>query len=354
MSGDYSMVNTLAFRLEGRNLLTLLKLGEVRLLGRHATTYCYNSPSHVYLELTARCNLKCTWCVQVHEQFRQGYAEDMPFDMFQNIVANLKGTKVLYLCLNGEPLLYERIYEAIEFAKRYIPSVRFVTNGTLLSSDVGKSLKKAGLSQLGVSIDSPDSDLMFKIRGVSLERVADNVEGFCRETDLPLEIRATICDENTDSLKMLPAFARRFSTCRLLYFTLAEGISEVGAGPMTMLRSRERFEDFKRSVVSRCNELGLRTNLEYMGFYPDGFFEHTRRGICDSLFGRHLAINSKGYIMPCCRYWGHHLDKIGELSFENAWNGRLTNKWRSRMLNRKYTADCANWCGYPGLQDEQE
>lgn len=341
------MVNTLAFRLEDRNFLTLLKLGEVRLFGRYASTRCYNYPSHVYLELTARCNLKCGWCVQVHEQFRQDYSEDMPFEMFREIVVKLKGAKVLYLCLNGEPLLYDKIFEAVEIAKRYVPSVRFVTNGTLLDRNCCHELKKAGFSQLGVSIDSPDRDLMFKIRGISLEAVADNVKAFCSETGIPVEVRSTICDENAESLKMLPAFASRFDTCSLLYFTLAEGISEVGGSAMTMLKSKERFDDLKQSVVSQCRKLGLRTNLEYMGFYPDGFFEYKRKGVCDSLFGRHLAINSKGYIMPCCRYWEHHLENIGELSFENAWNGHLTREWRRRMLNREYTAACSNWCGFP-------
>ena len=346
------MVRKFIFRLEDRNFLTLLKLAEVRLLGRYASTYCYNHPSHVYLELTARCNLKCSWCVQVHEEFRSGYAEDMPFEMFQEVVSKLRGTKVLYLCLNGEPLLYDRIFDAIEFARRYVPSVRFVTNGVLLNLDVSKALKKAGLSQLGVSIDSTDSDLMSEIRGVSLETAENNVKEFCAETGIPVEVRSTICKENIDSLKGLPALASQLGTCRLLYFTLAEGASEVENSPMTMLRSREEFLGFKRDVVELCRGFGLRTNLEYMEYYPEKFFDYQRKGVCDSLFGRHLAINSKGYIMPCCRYWGHHLDNIGELSFEEVWNGRLTRRWRRRMLNREFTTACSNWCGYPGCKNE--
>jgi MoaA/NifB/PqqE/SkfB family radical SAM enzyme len=272
--------------------------------------------------------------------------------MFWDIVPKLKGTKVLYLCSNGEPLVYHRLFDGIEVARRYIPSVRFVTNGVLLSRDVGKELKKAGLSQLGVSIDSPDRALMLKIRGVSIETITNNVKEFCMGTGIPVEVRSTICAENVDSLKHLPVFAGNFSTCRLLYFTLAEGMSEVDSSPMTMLRNRKEFLGLKQAVVRQCRELGLYTNLEYMKFYPERFFDHARKGRCDSLFGRHLAINCKGYIMPCCRYWGHHLDNIGELSFAEAWNGRLTRSWRRQMLNRKYTDDCSNFCGYPGFPGE--
>lgn len=340
-------INELLLRLEGRNVLTLLKLAEVSLLGRHASTYCYNRPSHVYLELTARCNLRCRWCVQVHEEFRHEYAEDMPFETFQAIVPKLRGTKVLYLCLNGEPLLYDRIFDAVALAKQYVPSVRFVTNGTLLTPAVGRELKKAGLSQLGVSIDSPNPEMMLKIRGVSLEKIAENVQGFCRETNIPVEVRSTICDENAESLKALPRFVGRFPTCRLLYFTLAEGGAEVAASGLTMLRDQERFEALRRAVVQQCRAMGIGTNLGYVKFYPDGFFGRRRRGICDSLFGRHLAINARGCIMPCCRYWGEHLESVVELPFPDAWNGPLTRRWRKRMLVGDYTRDCSNWCGFP-------
>lgn len=341
------MMNRLMLRLEDRNLPTLAKLLEVRLLGRHASTFCYNQPSHVYLELTPRCNLRCGWCVQGHEEFRFDRAKDMAFAMFRDIVPKLSGTRVLYLCLNGEPLLYEQIFEAIALARRYIPSVRFVTNGTLLTAEVGRELARAGLSQLGVSIDSPDRELMARIRGVELDEVAEKVRAFAAESKIPVEVRAAICAENLASLKDLPAFVQRFGTCRLLYFTLAEGFDEVTASSMTMLRDREAFAVMRREVVSRCRELQLRTNLEYLGFYPDRFFDRRRKGGCDALFGRHLAIDSKGQILPCCRYWGVALDSLADLSFAQAWNGRLTRAWRKRMLDRHYPAQCSNWCGFP-------
>lgn len=341
------MVRKTLVRLEDRNWLTLLKLGEVALLGRFASSYCYNHPSHVYLELTARCNLRCDWCIQIHDEFRQTFVEDMPFETFQQIVPKLTGTKVLYLSLNGEPLLYDRLCDAIAFARDFIPSVRLITNGVLLDRAIGKELKKAGLAQLGISIDSPDRELMYKIRGVSLEMIADNVREFTSETGIPLEVRTTICAENIDSLKSLPLFVSRLGTCRLLFFTLAEGMTEVGASGMSMLGNQEAFIDLKQVVLRRCRELGLRTNLEYMAFYPEGFFDRRRKGRCDALFGRHLAINSKGFILPCCRYWTHHLENIGEVSFEQGWNGRLTRDWRRRMLQKKYPVECSNWCGFP-------
>lgn len=341
------MLSGLRLRLEDRNFLTLVKLAEVRLLGRQASTYCYNRPSHLYLELTSRCNLRCVWCVQNDAEFRQGYADDMPFALFRKIVPKLRGTRVLYLCLNGEPLLYPHLCDAVALAKQYVPSVRFVSNGTLLSRELGRELQRVGLSQLAVSIDSPDPLLMRQIRGVDLESVAEKVSHFCGDTGIPLEVRTTICRENLASLQNLPEFVRRFSTCRLLYFTLAEGLAVVASSPMTMLADRQLFRDLQRQVVSQCRRLGLQTNMAYLEPYPEGFFAMKRQGICDSLFGRHLAIDSKGYLIPCCRYWGEQLENLGEVSFSQAWNGPLTRSWRRRMLRQEYSGQCADWCGYP-------
>lgn len=341
------MLSRLALRLEDRNLLTLVKLAEVRLLGKYASTYCYNFPSHIYLELTARCNLRCGWCVQNYENFRNDYAQDMPFESFKKIVPKLKGATVLSLNVNGEPLLYNNLFEAISLARKYVPSVRLVTNGALLTADVCRELKKAGLSRLGVSIDSTDEEEMFKIRGVSLKKVTDNVRSFCEITNIPVEVRTTICSENVEALTKLPLYAKQFRTCHFLYFTLAEGMKEVESSPMTMLQSKERFEYLKKNVVRNCKSLGMRTSLEYMNFYEPGFFEYNRKGKCESLFGKQMSINSKGYIMPCCTYWGKHLENLIDLPFNRAWNGEKTRAWRKRMIERKYPSTCSNFCGYP-------
>lgn len=345
------MLSGLSLRLKDRNSLTLVKLAEVRLLGKYASTYCYNFPSHIYLELTARCNLRCGWCVQNYENFRNDYAQDMPFESFKEIIPKLKGATALYLNVNGEPLLYNKLFEAIALARKYVPSVRFVTNGVLLTEDACRELKKAGLSQLGVSIDSTDEEEMSKIRGVSLRKVTDNVRRFCEITNIPVEVRTGICTENVETLIKMPLFAKQFSTCHLLYFTLAEGMKEVEASPMTMLQNKERFDYLKKNVLRNCKSLGMRTNLEYMNFYEPGFFEFKRKGKCVALFGRQLAINSKGYIMPCCTYWGKHLESLVDLPFDRAWNGEKTRAWRKKMIERRYTKDCSNWCGYPEHSD---
>ena len=341
------MFRSLALRLEDRNLLTMLKLAEVKILGKYASSYCYNFPSHILVELTARCNLRCVWCLQSHDKFRNQNTDDMPFGLFEKIVPKLRGAKVIYLNVNGEPLLYERIFDAVRLAKKYVPSVRLITNGLLLSRDVSKDLERAGLSQLGISIDSIEEKELLKIRNFSLTKITENLKTFSKTTAIPIEIRTVICDENSESLKGLPGFASQFKNCQFIYFVLAEGMKELESSSMSMLTSKTKFTKLKKEIVARCGEAGLRTNLEYLKYYANGFFDYKRKGRCDSLFGKHLAINNKGHIMPCCTYWDICLDSLGELSFDDAWNGKKTRLWRENMLRKNYAEHCANYCGYP-------
>jgi len=88
-------------------------------------------PRHIFCELTANCNLSCEYCP------REKIKEDMDYEMFKEIVkeASLYGPRSFSLHLFGEPLLYPRILEAIEFIKRKNKrhTVLLTTNGTLLN-----------------------------------------------------------------------------------------------------------------------------------------------------------------------------------------------------------------------------
>ena len=79
-------------RLEDRNLSTLVKLAEIRLLGKHASTYCYNTPSHVLIELTAKCNLRCVWCQQSDADWRKRNWSQMDLDDAKRVLTmNTRG-----------------------------------------------------------------------------------------------------------------------------------------------------------------------------------------------------------------------------------------------------------------------
>ena len=165
-------------RLEDRKLTSMLKLAEVRLLKKNAWTYCYNFPSHVLIELTAKCNLRCVWCQQSDADWRKRNWSQMELDDVRRVLPSLEGAKVLLLYNIGEPLVYKGIFEAIREARKYIPQVRITTNGVLLTREKSQQLEDVGLTQLNVSIDSPDPEIFKRIRGTDLGKIVDNLKVF--------------------------------------------------------------------------------------------------------------------------------------------------------------------------------
>ena len=78
-------------------------------------------PLHLDIELTNRCNLNCKFCPYHSEDapFKPNIYEDMDFEMYKQIIdeGSKKGLKAVKLNYRGEPLLYDKLPEAIKYAK---------------------------------------------------------------------------------------------------------------------------------------------------------------------------------------------------------------------------------------------
>lgn len=88
----------------------------------------YGFPRHIFIELTSECQLQCSYCP------RPRVSHQLPYDLFKKIVdeASSHGHRSFSLHLFGEPLLYPRILESIEYLKSRGHAVILTTNGVLL------------------------------------------------------------------------------------------------------------------------------------------------------------------------------------------------------------------------------
>ncbi|MBF0369098.1 MAG: radical SAM protein [Magnetococcales bacterium] len=334
-------------RARGRNLLEIAKFLEIELLGSHASSRCFHHPSHVLIELTTRCNLRCKWCNQNDPDWREKFGNlEMPFEKLEKIIPQLKGSQVLLLYNIGEPLLYKRIPEAIALAKRTIPTVRITTNGLLLTEKKARLLSEAGLTQLNVSIDSPLPEIMERIRGADLGKIEKNLTTFGESCQVPVQVWSVISESNHRSLMDLPQWAARFPAIKSLQFQLQNGVHTVEATGLPPLKSRESFDQLRDQVLKQCQILGLETNIGHLPFYPEGFHSRQAQGICKAPFTQLVAINVHGKLNPCCSYGTMDLGDVVSEGFQQVWNGPKMRAWRQDMLKQNYSAYCADWCGY--------
>ena len=86
---------------------------------------------------------------------------------------------VFQLSFYGEPLVYSRLVEAVQFIKEHITDavIQISTNAALLNKKLAKQLIEAGLSQFLVSIDGNNKTEFEEIRvGLKWDDVKNNVK----------------------------------------------------------------------------------------------------------------------------------------------------------------------------------
>lgn len=143
-------------------------------------------PLNLDLEVSRRCNLRCTMCLKTTkmkkgEKMDEG---DIDFELAKKIIDEgaengLYGIKFNYF---GEPLMNPKLPELIKYAKnKGIIDVMINTNGVLLNEKMSRKIIESGLDKLFISVDSPNKEHYEKIRsGANFDTVIDNIKRFVK------------------------------------------------------------------------------------------------------------------------------------------------------------------------------
>jgi MoaA/NifB/PqqE/SkfB family radical SAM enzyme len=124
------------------------------------------APISVKLELTSRCNYRCSFCVK---SIRPDSA-DMDRAFFSRIIRELKdaGVRELGMFFIGESMLCPWLAEAIEEAKSIgFEYVFLTTNGAACTPEKVEACMKAGLDSLKFSLNFSDAEQLKTIAKVS-------------------------------------------------------------------------------------------------------------------------------------------------------------------------------------------
>lgn len=126
------------------------------------------SPLHVDIETTAKCNLRCPMCANRHLQANEfNTYGHMDFDLFKKIIDQCYENNVYSIRLSwrGEVLLHPEILKILHYAKveKRIKNVSFLTNGIMLKGDIAEALIDYGIDYISVSVDGLD-EMYEKIR----------------------------------------------------------------------------------------------------------------------------------------------------------------------------------------------
>lgn len=162
-------------------------------------SYLSSFPSHLEIEFTNACNLRCFMCYQ--SSLKVDYTQ-IEINTLNNVVSILPYVKTILIAGLGEQLVYRRIVEFLEIATGYSCDVSMFTNGLLAHTclDIFRHI-----SHLTVSFDGATRDVFETQRhGANFERIVRNIR-LIRATypNLKLKLNCVVSKLNVTQIEQI-------------------------------------------------------------------------------------------------------------------------------------------------------
>ena len=133
-------------------------------------------PKSCKIELTARCNFKCSFCATAYKLRDKA---DMDWDFYVKLLKDLRrsGVEEIGVFYLGESFVLDWLPDAIKAAKdEGFPYVFITTNGSLANTEKVTLCMEAGLNSIKFSLNYADEDQFADVAGVKKSIWRDIVE----------------------------------------------------------------------------------------------------------------------------------------------------------------------------------
>lgn len=265
----------------------------------------------IYIEITNRCNLSCSFCSKVEKTLR-----NMTTDEFKCIIEKIKDyTDTIYLHVKGEPLVHPNLIDFLNIAEEHNIKVNLTTNGTLFANIVDKLKECKSLKKINFSLHSENNKANY------LEEIFENVDKLKNVTiiyRLWTLNNGELDEKSTQTVNKISS-----------YYNLSTEIVD-------KIKKENNVKIKDRIFVDKDNE-----------FEWPSITDHNSCGFCYAL-KTHIAILVDGTVVPCC------LDSNGLIDLGNIYNQSLEeiiNSDRYQILkksfqDRKPSEDLCKSCTY--------
>ncbi len=236
----------------------------------------------VYIEITNRCNLQCSFCSPTKRELKE-----LSLTQFEEILQKLiPYTKILYLHVKGEPLAHTQFEQFLKLCENYPFSIHITTNATLLKKYVHSIQKSRVVKKLHISIHCEHTNSnYYKDVFESVELLSNKVVVY------RLWTLQNNCFDKT-SLFILDEIKKHYS------------IDDVGMDAIMKMQNTRIKENVYLDKSSQFIWPALTSEIV------------SETHFCFAL-KTHIAILSNGDIVPCC------LDGDGIITLGNIFNDDL-------------------------------
>jgi len=154
-------------------------------------------PLWLVLELTYRCPLACPWCSNPVDYER--YGNELTTEEWKRVLREGRELGALQLGFTGgEPLQRKDVEELVEEAHRLGYYTNLITSGIGLSETRLAALKRAGLNQIQLSIQSSRRDLTDELVGARAFDHKLKVARLIKAYGFPMVLNVPVFRQNVD------------------------------------------------------------------------------------------------------------------------------------------------------------
>jgi len=165
----------------------------------------------INIESSTFCNARCLFCPRYEMTRPMGEMSD---ELFHKIIKDGKdmGVKSYSPFMNGEPFVFPKIWEWLDYMEKEGVSVSLYTNGEFV--DVDRLVKYKNIQYLDFSINATTEETYNKVmRGPNFKRVVDNY--FLARKKAKFMVRASFvkCEENIHEIEDFRKMFKRVQLC---------------------------------------------------------------------------------------------------------------------------------------------
>ncbi|MCW4006586.1 MAG: radical SAM protein [Candidatus Bathyarchaeota archaeon] len=270
--------------------------------------------------VTRECNMKCSHCYINASPEKP--ADELDTQQAKDLIDQItQVSRPMLILSGGEPLLRKDIYEIIRYGTQKGLRMGMGSNGSLITPQVAKQLKDAGIKTVSISLDSSVPEKHDEFRGVegAWQKAVDAIKAL-RENDVLVQVNTTLTMQNYDEIDDILSLAESLGVENFHLFFLVP----TGRGAKIADISPAMYEDMIKGTFAKTknHKLNVRPSCapQFMRIAKDMHLD-MRQWIRGCLAGLHYCrIYTNGDVTPC-PYLPVKLGNIRETSFKDIWFG---------------------------------
>ncbi|HEY9724189.1 MAG TPA: radical SAM protein [Oscillatoriaceae cyanobacterium] len=296
-------------------------------------------PQRIVLEMTNKCNLRCTMCAISYNTFSN---TSMDMALFEKVWPFIETAREVALFGYGEPLVNPHFKEMFERCAQVDGLVTyFTTNGTMLDR-VAESIVVNRLTYLGISTDGATPETYERIRrGGKLQKLIDNVKlinHYKQLHGLPgpyMRFAFVGMRDNIHELPMLVRLAAELGMQEVKFTYLVAHTENMRE--QVLWYHPELVREHLGAARDEASRLGIKLNTQpTIGEDTSTDFHRPCHVAWEDLF-----VGSDGKVRPCM-ISNDVLGDLGKEDLETIWNGPLFQEFRQRVNSACPPKDCQN------------